>query len=361
MALPLLQLLNITIDEGGDALFTLENSPPVVRHHGILKRIEHPNLIGSEIETFLAEVGTVSQRETFFNTGTVTFVFEIRGVARFRGHWYKNEHRIGAIFRRILYKIPDVVKLGISIGSKGFPSDPGIHLIAGSVRSGRSTTLAALIDEINQAMPITICIIHTGMHPIHIHKKGLITDIIIGKDAKCIKEAIEFAVISSEADCIAIDGIYGRDALEALLFAARSGIYCYATVFGQSVEEVIQNILCEWPYPERKNILASLSGNLNWILCQALLPYAYGRGRVLASELLYCTQEVKTLIEIDRLDVIRKMFSADYSDGLNISMENSLQRMYKKRYISLETINHFLGAYTNEKRLKEVVMGGGER
>ena len=218
MALPLPQLLKITLDEGGDALFTFENSPPIFRHFGILKRIEHHSALSAhEIKTFLAEVGTESQRKTFLNTGTVTFVFGIRGLARFLGHWYKNELRFGAIFRRVPYEIRAVEKLGISIGSMGLPSDPGIHLIAGSVISGGSTTLSALIDKINQERPIKICIIHTGMHPIHIHKKSLISDIIIGKDAKCIKDAIETAIFFLEAKCIAIDGIYGRDALETLL------------------------------------------------------------------------------------------------------------------------------------------------
>lgn len=359
MALPLHQLIKIMVDEGGDSLFLLHGSPPAIRIQGYIKRIGHPPLVKAEIEHHLNSNSLEIDKTTFRDTGYVTFTFEIPGIGEFFAKWYRSSTGIGAIIRQLPYEITSFTHLGLPT-STYFPLDysQGIRLISGSARSGRSTTLASVIDIINIEEGLKICIIHTGNHPFHHHKKGLVEDIVIRPGMKDLKQTVELAIFSMEADCIAIDGIYGRDELDALFFAARCGLHCYATVFGQSVETVIQNILYEWPHEDRKYILTLLSKHLNWILCQGLLPKASGRGQALAFEFMNCTKEIKTLIEIDRLNELGKAFSGDYSDGKNIPMEKSLANLFFKREISLNAALNFAGSEVDREYLEQLICRG---
>lgn len=358
MPLPLPQLIKIMVDEGGDSLFLIKDSPPAIRMNGRIRRIEHPPLMEAEIENLVNSIALETDKETFRDTGHVTFTYKIPGIGMFLANWYKGGKGIGAVIRRINHKILSLERLGLPPYTYfGYNHSPGIHLISGSARSGRSTTLASVIDKINSEEALKICIIHTGNHPFHYHKTGLTEDIVIKPVMMELKQAVELAIFSMEADCIAIDGIYGRDELEFLFFAARCGLHCYATVFGQSVETVIQNILYEWPNEHRKQILTILSKHLNWISCQILLPKQKKKEQVAAFELMHCNKEVKTLIEIDRLNELKKAFSGDYSDQ-NIPMEKSLAYLYFQRDCLLETILKFDNSEVDTEYLKQLIYRG---
>lgn len=350
MALPIPQLLKIMLDEGGDALFLIENSPPCVRINCQIRRIEHPLLSRAEILNMFMSATFTKYQLHLFNHGYVSFTFGIKGLGPFRANWIRRLGRLSGTFRRINYEIRSLDKIGINNTIWGFPSEPGLCLVAGSARSGRTTTLAAILDLFNIKKNFKICLIHNGTHPFYSHKKSIFEDIVVEDDAKDVKKAVEMAVYMTEADCIAIDGFYGREAFEAMLFAAQCGICCYATVYGQSVEIVIQTILNEWTPGERGNILLTLSRYLNLILCQALLNHANGKGNVLAFELLYCTKEVRTLIEIGRLSELRKVFSDDYSAGRHISMKKSLERLVKRNDITKDTKERFFDIYAKSRK-----------
>lgn len=358
MALPLSQLLKIMVAEGGDALLLTKDSPPSLRICGQIRRIEHPPLVKDDIEKYFSAITSDSDKITFRDTGIVTFSFEISSIGRFFARFYKSKTDLGAVLSLIPNEIWHLERLGIYSRSLNLSCSPGINLISGAARSGRSTTLAALIDKFNSEKSLKICIIHNGSQPQHFHKRSLVEEIVIRADMKDLMKAVELATFSMEADCVAIDGIYGRDELEALFFAARCGLYCYATVFGQSVEAVIQNILYEWSHEDRKHILTFLSKHLNWILCQGLLPNINERKQLLSYEFLYCTKEVKTLIEIDRLNELKKVFSGDYSDGQHIPMEKSLAYLYFKRDCSLESVLCFANHDIDQEYLIDIIKRG---
>ncbi|MCK4762800.1 MAG: hypothetical protein KAW12_11450 [Candidatus Aminicenantes bacterium] len=346
------------IEEGADSLFLTHRAFPAIRRFGHMKRLNHLPLDESEIEKNLSEFSTEKEKTTFLNTGYVTFFFRIPGLGKFLAKWYKKGTIGGAVINSIRYPTHNSKRHDLPSKYLNLDNFPGIHLISGSARSGRSSTLATMIDRINIEETFKICIIHTGNFPDCRHKRGIVEDIVIGPGMTDLKQAVELAIFSMETDCVAIDGIYGRDGLEALFFAARCGLYCYATVFGQSVETVIQNILYEWSHEDRKHILTLLSKRLNWILCQGLLPKEFGKERALAFEFMRCSKEVRTLIEIDRLSELKKAFSGDYSDGQNIPMEKSLANLYFDRYCSLKTIKNFASSEIDEDYLNKLIERG---
>ncbi|WP_286819281.1 hypothetical protein [Desulfobacter sp. UBA2225] len=353
MALNFYHLLKIMIDEGGDVLYLTCGSCPCIRVHGGIKRIEHPSLSSKDLEDYFNSSTFENDRISFSFSGYVCSIVEVARLGRFSVSWQGDKFDkkgLKSIVKSIPSKIQSLLDLGINIHELNSPFLPGIYLIGGYSKSGRSTTLSSLIDNVNRNLNKKLIAIQPYSSLIHYHKKSLV-ETIVPKNANEIKQITEFAISTSEANCIYIDGYYGRAALEAILFAARCGLLCFATVLGQSVEAVIQNILFEWPQSERDYILTFLAKHLNCILCQALLP-SLRNSQTLAYEFLNCSNEVRTLIEIGRIKELRKHFSDDYRIGENISLEKSVIQLYKNKYISHDTLKSFFDLNPDKKSLK---------
>ena len=349
------ELLKHTVDIEGSDLHLTIGTPPQVRVHGHLKRLEFPDLTPSDTKALAYSVLTDAQKKRFEETMELDFSFGIRGMARFRCNLFNQKGAVGAVYRQIPEKIRTFEELGLpAVIAKLAERPRGLVLVTGPTGSGKSTTLAAMIDKINKERHDHILTIEDPIEYLHTHQSCLVNQREVHSDTQSFSAALR-AALREDPDIVLIGEMRDLETVEAALKIAETGHLTFGTLHTNSAAQTINRIIDVFPAHQQSQIRTQLSLVLEGIVCQALLPKASGGGRVVSLEIMIPTPGIRNLI---REDKVHQIYSAMQTGQEKVGMQTanqSLATLYFKKLITLESA---MGASSHREELQEMINRG---
>ncbi len=348
-------LLKTMVEMDGSDLHIATNTPPQIRVNGRLQRLPLPELQPSETKGLVYSVLTDTQKKRFEETLELDFSFGIRGLARFRCNLFNQRGAVGAVYRLIPEKIRSFGDLGLPSVLGSLAERPrGLVLVTGPTGSGKSTTLAAMIDKINSERHEHILTIEDPIEYIHPHKNCLVNQREVHSDTNSFTNALR-AALREDPDIVLIGEMRDLETVESALKIAETGHLTFGTLHTNSAAQTINRIIDIFPANQQSQIRTQLSLVLEGIVCQALLPRADGKGRVVSLEILVPTPAIRNLIRDDKIHQIYGAMQAG-QEKLGMQTANqSLVSLHQRRLISLETA---LGASSNRDELQDMINRG---
>jgi twitching motility protein PilT len=337
MAATLSELLKRMVELGGSDLHITTNSPPQVRIHGHLQPLDLPQLTAADTKALAYSVMTDAQKHRFEEDLELDFSFGLKGLARFRANCFNQRGACGAVFRVIPYEIKSFQQLALPpIVSKLCEKPRGLILVTGPTGSGKSTTLAAMLDKVNSERHEHILTIEDPIEFVHQHKACLVNQREVHADTKSFTAALR-AALREDPDVVLIGEMRDLETIESALRIAETGHLTFGTLHTNSAASTINRVIDVFPAHQQPQIRAQLSMVLEGILCQALLSKVGGQGRAMAMEILIPNPAVRNLI---REDKIHQIYSAMQSGQDKFGMQTfnqSLATLYFQKQITLET------------------------
>jgi twitching motility protein PilT len=348
------ELLKKTVEMDGSDLHITTNTPPQVRVHGKLQRLPLPDLNAAETKQLVYSVLTDVQKKRFEESMELDFSFGIRGIARFRCNVFNQRGAVAAVYRLIPERIRGFQELGLPpVIAKLAEKPRGLVLVTGPTGSGKSTTLAAMLDKINTERQEHILTIEDPIEYIHQHKNCLVNQREVHSDTHSFTPALR-AALREDPDIVLIGEMRDLETVEAALRIAETGHLTFATLHTNSASQTINRIVDIFPAHQQGQIRTQLSLVLEGIVCQSLLPRASG-GRVVALEILVPTSAIRNLI---REDKIHQIYSSMQSGQEKLGMQTlnqSLATLYMGRQITMETA---LNASSHREELIDMINRG---
>ncbi len=358
MALPTLsELLKRLVDMGGSDLHVTTNSPPRVRLHGELKPLEDVPALGpAETKQLAYSILTDNQKHRFEENLELDFSFGIRNMARFRGNLFNQRGAVGGVFRVIPFEIKSFEQLGLPTILRKLCEKPrGLVLVTGPTGSGKSTTLATMLNLINETRFEHMITIEDPIEFIHPHKKCLVNQREVHSDTYSFGNALR-AALREDPDVVLIGEMRDLETIESALRIAETGHLTFATLHTNSASSTINRIIDVFPSHQQSQVRAQLSLVLEGILCQSLLPRADGRGRALAMEILIPNAAVRNLVREDKIHQIYSAMQAGQDKYGMQTFNQSLFSLYQQRNITLETA---MSRSSNADELQDMINRGG--
>jgi twitching motility protein PilT len=331
------QLLKSMVEQGGSDLHITTNSPPQVRVDGHLRPLNLPPLTPAETKQLAYSILTDNQKHRLEENLEIDLSFGIKGLARFRANIFHQRGAIAAAFRQIPYEIRGFRELGLPPVIERLCERPrGLILVTGPTGSGKSTTLAAMLDKVNRERTDHIVTIEDPVEYLHSHKKCIVNQREIHADTHGFSEALR-SVLRQDPDIVLVGEMRDLETMEAALRIAETGHLTFATLHTNSAAQTINRIIDVFPAHQQGQIRAQLSLVLEGIFCQALLPKAGGKGRALAMEILIPSPAIRNLIREDKVHQIYGMMQAGQAKHGMQTFNQALAALYFKRMITLET------------------------
>src|SRR5688572_8883623 len=300
-------LLRKMIELGGSDLHITTNSAPMVRVHGTLRPLDYPDMSPAETKQVAYSVLTDAQKHRFEENLELDFSFGIKGLSRFRANLFNQRGAVGAVFRSIPYEIKAFEDLGLPPVIEKLCEKPrGLILVTGPTGSGKSTTLASMIDKINRSRHEHIITVEDPIEFLHNHKGCLINQREVNADTHGFASALRTA-LRQDPDVVLVGEMRDLETIESALRIAETGHLTLATLHTNSAASTINRIIDVFPSDQQAQIRAQLSLVLEGILCQALLPRAEGSGRAMALEILVPNGAIRNLIREDKVHQIYSM------------------------------------------------------
>src|ERR1700720_4203077 len=349
------ELLKTVVDMDGSDLHIATNTPPQIRVHGHLLRLQGPDMQPADSQALIYSVLTDAQKKRFEETQELDFSFGMRGLARFRCNVFSQRGAVGAVFRLIPEKIRSFGELGLPAVLANLADRPrGLVLITGPTGSGKSTTLAAMLDKINSERHEHILTIEDPIEYIHQHKNCLVNQREVHSDTNSFGNALR-AALREDPDIVLIGEMRDLETVEAALKIAETGHLTFGTLHTNSAAQRINRIIDVFPSGQQAQIRTQLSLVLEGIVCQALLPRADGKGRVVSLEILIPNSAIRNLIRDDK---IHQIYGAMQTGQEKLGMQTanqSLVSLHLRRTITLETA---MGASSNRDELQDMITRG---
>ena len=348
-------LLKTVVEMDGSDLHIATNTPPQIRVNGHLQRLQGPDMQPAETKQLVYSVLTDLQKKRFEETMELDFSFGIRGLARFRCNVFNQRGAVGAVYRLIPEKVRTFGELGLPAVVATLSDRPrGLVLVTGPTGSGKSTTLAAMLDKVNSERHDHILTIEDPIEYIHQHKNCLVNQREVHSDTGSFSNALR-AALREDPDIVLIGEMRDLETVEAALKIAETGHLTFATLHTNSAAQTINRIIDIFPSGQQSQIRTQLSLVLEGIVCQALLPRADGKGRVCSLEIMVPTPAIRNLIRDDKVHQIYGSMQAG-QEKLGMQTANqSLASLYMNRSITLETA---LNASSLKDELKEMIERG---
>jgi len=349
------ELLRKMIEHGGSDLHITTNSAPMVRVHGVLRPLEFAELTPAETKQLAYSVLTDAQKHRFEETLELDFSFGIKGLSRFRANIFNQRGAVGAVFRSIPYEIRSFEELGLpSVITKLCEKPRGLILVTGPTGSGKSTTLAAMVDKVNRERHEHIITVEDPIEYLHGHKGCIVNQREVHADTHNFANALR-AALRQDPDVVLIGEMRDLETTETALRIAETGHLTFATLHTNSAASSINRIIDIFPSGQQSQIRTQLSMVLEGIVTQALLPKANGQGRALAMEVLVPNSAIRNLIREDKIHQIYSMMQTGNDKFGMQTLNQSLAALYRKRDITLETA---LAISSNTKELSDLVGRG---
>ena len=289
-------LLGVVLERGASDLHISVGAAPVIRVHGELEPLDLPALAVNDTRELIYGILSQDQRQRLENDLELDFSYSLPGRARFRVNAYFQRNSMGAVFRLIPVTIPKLEDLGLPAILHDFAAKPrGFVVVTGPTGCGKSTTLAAMIDEINETRRKHIMTIEDPIEFLHRHKKSLVNQREVGPDTHSFARALK-SVLRQDPDIILVGEMRDAETMSTALTAAETGHLVFATLHTQDASQTIDRIIDVFPPGEQGQIRTQLSTTLMGVCTQQLLPTQDGRGRAVACEVLVATPAVRNLI-----------------------------------------------------------------
>lgn len=328
-------LLKTTVDQGASDLHIAAGTPPQIRLRGSLVPLNFPVLSPSDTQGLCYSVITDMQKKKFEETHELDFSFSQKGVSRFRGNLYFDRGAVAGAFRVIPHEIPSIDTLGLPPMIKEIIKAPrGLVLVTGPTGSGKTTTLAAMIDSINQDRHEHIITIEDPIEYVFPHKGCLVNQREIGQDSSSFSEALRH-ILREDPDIVLVGEIRDMETMEAALTIAETGHLTFGTLHTNSAVQTISRVIDIFPPNQQAEVRSSLSLSLIAVLSQTLIPRIDTAGRVLAAELMIPNAAIRNLIRENKIHQI-------YSQ-LQLGQEK----------FGMQTLNQALASLTNKKIISE--------
>src|SRR6478672_7966527 len=349
-------LLSKTIELGGSDLHLRVDSPPQVRIHGKLRPLEGLAPLTAEDTRQLAySYLTEDQAQRFGKNRELDFAIGLEGLSRFRVNIFSQKDTIGGVFRVIPYEIRSFEELELPQIVADLCRKPrGLILVTGPTGSGKSTTLATMIDRINLTRHEHILTIEDPIEFLHTHKNCVVSQRELGSDTTSFADALRSG-LRQDPDIVLVGEMRDLETIEMALRVAETGHLTLATLHTNTAASTITRIIDVFPAVQQPQIRTQLSNVLEGIMCQALLPNSTGDGRAMAMEILVPNSAIRNLIREDKIHQIYSMMQTGNDKHGMQTMNQSLAALYRKRDVTLETA---LAISSNQEELLDLVGRG---
>jgi twitching motility protein PilT len=334
---PITELLEIVVDRGASDLHLTSGAPPVIRLNGVLARLEnYASLEPDQLQRMIYAILTQRQRERLEQDLELDVSYALPGKGRFRVNVYFQRDALGAAFRMIPFEIKSIEQLGLPTQSEDFARLPrGLVLVTGPTGSGKSTTLAAMIDVVNNEREQHIMTVEDPIEFLHKHKHCIVNQREVGHDTQSFAMALKH-VLRQDPDVILVGEMRDLETIQTALTAAETGHLVFATLHTQDAPQTIDRIIDVFPPFQQQQVRVQLAVTLQGVLTQQLLPTPDGMGRVAAAEILVATPAVQNLIREAKVHQIYSTMQAGAKYGMQ-TMDQALTSMVKGGRITYET------------------------
>ncbi len=331
------ELLRTTVAMKASDLHLTRGAPPTIRRDGGLRPLEgQPELDGESLRRSVYQILTQKQRERFEEELELDFAYQVPGGARFRVNLYQQRDQLGAAFRVIPYEIKPLEDLGVPAVVGSFANIPrGLVLVTGPTGSGKSTTLASIIDLANRNRPDHIMTVEDPIEFLHEHKRSIVNQREVGEDTKSFASALKH-VLRQDPDIILVGEMRDLETISVALTAAETGHLVFATLHTQDAAQTIDRVIDVFPPSQQDQVRVQLAATIQGVVCQTLCKRADGPGRVVATEIMVATPAIRNLIREGKTHQIYSSMQAGSSDGMH-SMDQHLADLTKQGVISYET------------------------
>ena len=350
------QLLEDMIQRKASDLHITAGVPPEFRIDGSITPSEY-EVLSPEITAQLAySVLSDEQRKKFETTRELDFSFGIKGLSRFRANVYLQRGVVSMAIRQIPYEIMSFETLGLPMSVRDFTNrTKGLVLVTGPTGSGKSTTLAAMLDRINSNRPAHIMTIEDPIEYIHHHKKSIVNQREIGADTESFGHALKY-VLRQDPDVILIGEMRDRETIGAALTISETGHLVFATLHTNSTFEAVNRIVDAFPADQQKQIYTQLAFVLEGVVTQQLVPRARGGGRAMVAEVLVCTPGVKAVIREGKTHQIYSLMQAGQKYGMQTMNQGLMMAVQDKSISAEEAMNRSSDAGELEQMLNKTNM-----
>jgi twitching motility protein PilT len=329
-------LLEQVVELGASDLHLTAGSKPAARLHGHLQLLdEHAPLDSDTVRQLIYRITTTEQQKQLEIKRQLDFAYGLRGLSRFRVNAFYQRESLAAAFRTIPTEIRSVEELGLPASLHELTKKPrGLVLVTGPTGSGKSTTLASLIDEINRTRPDHIVTIEDPIEFLHRHKRCIVNQREIGQDATGFADALRGA-LRQDPDVILLGEMRDLETIATALTAAETGHLVFATLHTQSAPSTIDRIIDVFPAAQQEQVRMQLANTLQGIVTQTLIPRLDDSGRVCALEILFLDDAIRNLIRQGKIEQVYSYMQTGTRRGMQ-TMEQSLLELVQKRHISVQ-------------------------
>jgi twitching motility protein PilT len=355
MAPTLQQLLKTMVDNGASDLHITKNSPPQIRIDGNLVKLKTEPLNPEETKAICYSILTDQQKAVFEENQELDLSFGIKGLARFRANIFVQQQAVAGAFRLIPFKIRSFNELGLPpIVAELCKKPRGMILVTGPTGSGKSTTLAAMVDKINTDDHGHIVTLEDPVEFLHEHKNCIVNQREIGADTQSFKKALK-SILRQDPDCVLIGELRDLETIEAGLTIAETGHLVFGTLHTNGCVSTINRIIDAFPAYQQPQIRAQLSLVLEGVMSQSLVPKA-GGGRALCLEVMVPTAAIRNLIREDKIHQVYSQMQLGQAKFGMQTANQSLYALYSKKAVSMELALEYS---SDPEELRNMIMSGG--
>jgi twitching motility protein PilT len=349
------QLLKAMVEKGASDLHVTTGSPPQLRIDGKLVPLKTPPLSPVETKQLCYSILTDAQKHKFEEESELDLSFGVKGLSRFRANVFMQRGAVAGAFRTIPFKILTFQELGLPPIVAELAKKPrGLVLVTGPTGSGKSTTLASIIDKINTERHEHIITIEDPIEYLHPHKNCVVNQREVGADTVSFKKALKY-ILRQDPDVVLVGEMRDLETVEAALVISETGHLAFATLHTNSAVQTINRILDVFPPYQQPQVRAQLSFVLEGVLTQNLLPRAGGPGRVLIIEVMVPNPAIRNLIREDKVHQVYSQMQIGQSKFGMQTFNQSLAMAYAKRLITLEEA---MGRSSDAEELKNLLASG---
>ncbi len=350
------ELLRLVVEKRGSDLHLASGVPPVMRIDGQLYATNYDPLTDFEVQRMVYAMLTDEQIRVFETEYELDCSYFLRGLSRFRVNIFRDRGAVAGAFRVIPSKIPTIRELGLPLVLEDLSRRPrGLVLVTGPTGSGKSTTLAGMIGQINNERSVHIITIEDPIEYLHTHKRSLINQRELGTDTRSFSQALRHA-LREDPDVILVGEMRDLETMSLAITAAETGHLVFSTVHTNNAAQTVDRIVDVFPPGQQEQIRIQLSNNLEAVLSQQLLPRAGTPGRIAAMEIMIASPAVRNLIREAKAHQITSIIQTSAHLGMQ-TMDQCLRDLYQRGLITYEEA---MARAMNQEELKKMLFTRGE-